>query len=212
MSRLADALRRMRADAAPVEGWRQAPGALTWAVRGRTVATIGYHVAERAEGRRCCVLRYTAGGRPVEDVIDLAERPSNLGRGQIMYWRCPCGQLARVLYFDNANHRWRCRRCCPVVYASSRSSDRRLSAILAGTATLARADWGGAIDGALLATLGAARLAQQLRANDADLFLALKALDRLGLGLGLTHAGATRRARWHGSTGRARPRGRTGAT
>jgi hypothetical protein len=202
VSQVADTVRQMHADASPVEGWRQAAGILTWANRGRTVATVRYHVAQQAEGRRFCVLRYTANGLPVEDVIDLAERPSNLGKGQIVYWRCPCGQLARVLYFDNARRRWRCRRCCPVIYASSRASDRRISALLAGAATLARNDWGDVADGAFLATLSAAQLAQRVRASDQDLFLALKVLDRLGMGIG-DHT-----PRWHGSTGRARPRGR----
>lgn len=43
------------------------------------------------------------------------------------YWHCPCGGRALVLYKPPGRRLFRCRRCCPVVYQSSRDSDQRVS-------------------------------------------------------------------------------------
>lgn len=43
------------------------------------------------------------------------------------YWHCPCGGRALVLYKPPGRRLFRCRRCHPVVYQSSRDSDQRVS-------------------------------------------------------------------------------------
>lgn len=199
---LAPALRDLRAMPLVPNTRRHVTTVATWSSGGDQVASVGVRVAEDARGLRC-TLRYRVDGHPVEDALALAARPSNLGRGQLWYWRCWCGARARVLYHDATTRRWRCRGCVRVVYASSRASDARVSALLAGAATLAREDWEGMADGSFLATMSAAQLARQVRGVDQALLLALKALDRLGMGLGQPRA-----PRWHGSTARPRPRAR----
>lgn len=74
-------------------------------------------------------------GRDRAANVRLLARPSNLGRGAVMLWRCPgCDAPARVLY--DTGEAWRCRRCHPVVYTSSRASDGRVSALLANPEAL----------------------------------------------------------------------------
>ena len=87
---------------------------LHWGRNGSTVATIGYRVTEDAGGA-WCDLRYNVNGQAVTDRLALVERPSNLPSvtASIVYWRCACHQLARVLYLG-PGQRWRCRRCVPV--------------------------------------------------------------------------------------------------
>ena len=87
-------------------------------------------------------------------------------------------------------------------WQSSRDSDRRVSDLLARAAQLVRLDWGNTLesDPAFLARLSAHTLARRLVNLDRDLFIALKALDRLGLGIGGKH----KAPRWHASTGQRR--------
>ena len=61
--------------------------------------------------------------------VALVEKPSNLGRGHLLYARCACGRLTRTLW---RGRRWACRRCAGVVYQSSRDSDARITAIMRG--------------------------------------------------------------------------------
>lgn len=187
------------------EGWEVAelPRLMSW-TRGTARAPAGstlYAVGEDAPGGPWVELRYSADGVPVRDRLQLVERPSNLpgNAGAVVYWRCACGELARVLYAPR--DRWRCRRCTGVVYASSRESDRRVSRILQGVFT-DLADDAEAL-GIDLGRLGAAQLAAQLRGSTAALLLGLKALDKMGRGIG---PGRARGGRWHGSAGRPRPR------
>lgn len=186
-----------RAD--PAEGVPQATGAITWSRRGKDDGSAAYTVVERTPGAPVAILRYALNGAEVRDLLDLVERPSNLpgNPGRLLYFRCPCGQLARVLYLGPAG-RFRCRRCVPVVYESSRDSDARVSRILAGILDDLTPD-----AEALqmpLGRLGAAQVAQMGRANFSGLMLALKALDKLGQGIG---PGRKRPPDyWHGGAGR----------
>lgn len=128
---------RRRRDAG--EDLRHLGGQLRWTVRGREDATVEYVVC--ASDREPFVLvAYNADGVDHVERIDLVELPSNLGRGQLVYWRCRCGARARVLYYVRSLDRWRCRRCYPVVYLSSRESDRRISRFLAGEGPMVRGD------------------------------------------------------------------------
>jgi hypothetical protein len=134
----------------------------------------------------------------VRDVLDLVARPSNLGRGELVYIRCPCGGLARTLYLCPRLGRFRCRRCVPVVYQSSRESSAAVSRVLAGIVDDLRLD--AEALGLPLGQLGAAQMAAGLRRDMAGLMLALKVLDKLGQGIGRC------RQRppdwWHGAAGR----------
>lgn len=193
-------LRAQRAEGGPAT---RASGGVTWHVSGRRAGNIAYTVAEGPQGP-ICVLHYCVnGGPPIQDILDLAERPSNLpgNAGAVLFWRCPCGQLARVLYLGRT--RFRCRRCVPVVYDSSRASDRRVSRLLRGIYDDLAPD--AELLGIDLARLGAAQLAGAVRQSDRALLLALKALDKMGMGIG---PGRDRGGRWHGSAGRPRPRRR----
>jgi hypothetical protein len=164
-----------------------------------SAGSVLYTVGEDVPGRPWCELRYSAGGLAVAERLQLVERPSNLGRGAVPYWRCTCGQLARVLY--NPRGRWRCRRCTRVVYDSSRESDARVSALLAAAARGAHLDHVTVRDADLLGTLAAGELLRAARADMGSVMLSLKALDRIGMGIGLSKP-----ARWHGSAGRPRAR------
>jgi hypothetical protein len=113
-------------------------------------------------------------------------RPSNLGLGTVRYLRCGgCRRGARVLFLVAAG-RWRCRRCYPSTYRSSRSSDARVSAILRDPSALAGYT-APALDPAHPPPAG--ELAEQMRLASAGLLVLLKLVERLDS----AHAGQGRR-------------------
>lgn len=130
---VADALAELRRRRDAGEHVSHLPGRIGWTSTStrREAGSASYTVAEQ-DGQPWALLAYTANDEPHAERIDLVEVPSNLGRGQLVYWRCPCGQRARVLYYTSRVRGWRCRRCSPVTYQSSRDSDRRVSDFLAG--------------------------------------------------------------------------------
>jgi hypothetical protein len=71
--------------------------------------------------RRCALLIYGVNGQDISERIELVEL-----RGR-WYWLCPCGGRALVLYMPAPRLYFRCRRCYPVVYQSSRESHQGIS-------------------------------------------------------------------------------------
>lgn len=198
---IAPALRSLRSLRAKGDPVAAISGLAQWSYQGEVIATARYTVCERG-GMPTVLLDYTADGVRIADTVRLAEVRSNLpgNLGKVVLWRCPCGQRAKFLYLSDTPCRWRCRRCVPVVYDSSRNSDRRVSGLLARAVQSVLEDWGDAIDGATLATLSAGQLRYNTGASVQQLALALRVLDRLGM------AGGQRAPRCHGSTGRPRSR------
>lgn len=67
------------------------------------------------------VLAYKLGDEPISERIAIVKT-----RGR-WHWVCPCGGRALVLYMPSAYQWFRCRRCYPVVYQSSRDSHQGIS-------------------------------------------------------------------------------------
>jgi hypothetical protein len=117
-------------------------------------------------------LQYSVSGHVVMDVIALTMTPSNLpgNPGRRVWWRCPCGRRAAVLYSPGTY--WRCRFCTHVTYTSSNESDRRVSALRrAGPDAIAQLD-----PGLPDPTWGTEELAHWLRHATPRLTLQMKAL------------------------------------
>lgn len=201
-------LRQLRRERAAGDELPGLLGGVSWS-RGsgayrQPAGSLLYTVGEDEPGGPWCELRYSLAGAPVVERLRLVERPSNLGRGAVLYWRCPrCAGLARILY--NPRGRYGCRRCARVVYDSSRDSDGRVSALLAEAAQAAHLDHVQDRDPVLLGTLAVGELLQVVRGQmggplGASL-MGFKALERIGLGFA-----PDKRPRWHGSMGK--PRGK----
>jgi hypothetical protein len=201
------ALLRAEGGAAPGQ-YIEVRASVVWRRFGEMVAELPYRV-RRSQGWPDLLMveaPATDGEALQGPVYPLESRPSNLGRGVVWYWRCPaCHELARVLY-RNRWGRWECRRCTPVIYASSRESDGRVSALLADSdawSTMLRRR-----PEAPRAGASAGELARQMRGAD-TLILAIKAADKLGLGVtrpprDRTHAGQGRR--WSAKRRAAQPK------
>lgn len=170
---------------APPGSVAEARGSIAWRRGAEVTAELPYRVRRSLgwPGLLLVEAPATDGPRLAGPLYTLTPVESNLGRGQLWYWHCRgCGKRARVLYRSSWGL-WECRRCRPVVYASSRESDRRVSAILmAARAGAAMHQAAPDMSPGELAELRASSLALQLRQIDSVALAALAALDRLGLG------------------------------
>jgi hypothetical protein len=76
----------------------QKPGTLTWSLRGEQTGSISI-VVSTLEGNEYLQLKYNFRDEPRDYKIRLVRKPTNLGIGEMWFFRCPStGKLCRKLY------------------------------------------------------------------------------------------------------------------
>ncbi|WP_224999424.1 hypothetical protein [Cesiribacter sp. SM1] len=77
--------------------WKR--GALSWGQGGKVTSSISI-IVDTTESIPTIILSYTSAGRPINYEVQLVSVPSNLGVGELWYFRCPkTGKRCRKLYY-----------------------------------------------------------------------------------------------------------------
>lgn len=85
--------------------------------KGNPVMTVIYTITDHSTGQKY----------PYNYDIDLVKRPSNLGKGEVLYFVCPdSGKRCRILYRAYGYHKWKCREAYQnrIYYATQVCSKR----------------------------------------------------------------------------------------
>lgn len=88
---------------------------LAWTHKGEEVSNIGIYCVWSDENK-FIELDYTSTDRHTGEKHDLRYRieivsvPSNLGKGEVLYFLCPSGFKCRVLYLAYGSHKWYSRK------------------------------------------------------------------------------------------------------
>lgn len=98
-------------------------GVITWKRNGVETSSISIASDITNPNNRFITLSYNYGDEPVRYNIDLVGVPSNLGKGEVLYFLCPqTGKRCRKLYFYNGYFLH--REAAPGMYESQTHSKK----------------------------------------------------------------------------------------